>query len=640
MRVSGANQLVAPVVFGMAGIVYLDDRGTRRSCDESWLTKNFRMTPWTTRTEWRGDDVAIVTCQHAHEAKTLPGVYQRTLPCSGNVEGLAFGHFFEVQGDDLHSGSHARNLLETYCASGSVCFRRLNGAWASVVWDRRKREALFARDVTGSQILYVAPSQERIAFATDLRLLLKSGLLGDCELDEQAMAEFLHYLYIAAPRSLVRGVCAVIQGHVLTIGASMRQQRYAPSRFVSGPKLYSEEEINSEIERQLPEFERRLLDAVADCIPPQGRVALTLSGGKDSSTLAVALSKLCPDRVLALTVGQSDRGIDESSDAALVCRALGLEHQSYTPTDEELARGIYDFIMAQDQPIGDPAALPYFLGMSKLPEDCTVILDGSGTDYYFGLPGAAKGILHYKRRAQMERHLPAVARKLLLIVMSLGPAGVRRLSQLWSRPVEESFVPWDGWSSDELKRLLNREVSFADTYLWQVMRHADPDHWIALHTENVDGIWSPYTAFRKSTNMAHALGKAIRFPFIDARLAVFINGLPEQLKYRNGVNKQLLRAYMKKNLPREIVEKPKSGFIFDLNRLLANPAYRWVEDLRRDGKLLLRPTWRAAPVERLLKKYAKDPMDRRWQQRLYALCLLATLLAARDTDDSKLSSAA
>ena len=79
-----------------------------------------------------------------------------------------------------------------------------------------------------------------------------------------------------------------------------------------------------------------------------------------------------------------------------------------------------------------------------------------------------------------------------------------------------------------------------------------------LQTEVVCGVWSPHTSYRKAVYLAHALGRGIRLPFIDDRLASFVNGLPEQLKSRDGVNKQIIRAYMRRNLPREIVEKPKS----------------------------------------------------------------------------------
>lgn len=621
MRSIGAA--VVPATFGIAGVIYTDAQTPASARDETWLTRAFPRTPWTVRRQWRAENVTIVTAQHAHEVKAAPGSADCSLPRTGSGSGLVFGHFFAVDGSEAQIRRLTEQALGGFTNGGARDFGALNGAWCSVLWDSSTRQAHFARDRLGAQVLYVAPLPGRILFTSDLRVFHDSGLLD--AMDEQAMAEFLHYLYVPAPRTLSEGCHAVLPAHVLTVSAGVvRQERYIGSRFVAGPRL-PPAEVDGEIERQLPAFEDKLLAAVADCVPPTGRVVLTLSGGKDSATLAVALSKICPERVLAVTVGERAGRLSEADDAALVCRALGLKHECYIPSDAELAAGIDQFAAIQDQPLGDPVALPYFLAMARLPEDCTVIVDGTGNDYYFGISSGARGVLH-RRRMLMRKYVPEVLWPLFIAAMKVGPRGFRNLAQAWSKPAEESFIPWEGWNTGELRRLLRREISFADTQLWQVMRAQPP----FLQTEVVCGVWSPHTSYRKAVYLAHALGRGIRLPFIDDRLASFVNGLPEQLKSRDGVNKQIIRAYMRRNLPREIVEKPKSGFMFDLNRLFQNPACRWVDELNDAERLRIVPQWDKTAVSELLSAYRQAPHDARWQQRLYVLCLAATVLAVRD----------
>ncbi|HWR97510.1 MAG TPA: asparagine synthase-related protein [Candidatus Methanoperedens sp.] len=617
-----------PVMFGMAGVIYTGDGEDRGATDEPWLVNGFRMTSWTTKVEWRSNDSVILACQHAHEARTHPGSFQSQVPCAGDYAGIVFGHFFGVERPAPECGEFAEGVLRAYGRSGPSCFRLLNGAWVAVVWDRKRRQAHFVRDVTGVEVLYVSRLPGRIVFSTNVDLLQGSGIVD--ALDDQAIAEFLHYLYVPAPRTVVKGCVAVLPGHVLTVGSSLRQERYALDRFVSGTSLDSPDEVERQMEEHLPAFEDKLLGAVADCIPASGRVALTLSGGKDSSTLAVALSKICPERVLALTVGEREGRFSEDHDAALVCRALGLAHQTYVPSDTDLARGLHNFASVQDQPIGDPAALPYFLAMLGLPEDCTLIMDGTGNDSYFGVPSAVKGVHQYRRRVEVQKRVPNAVWPLLLFLMSHGPTGLRRLAPFWSRPVEESLVAWEGWAQPELAQLFDRDISFAGTYLWQVMRQGEHENWLALLTKVICGIWEPHTAFRKAFHFAHAAGRGIRFPFIDNRLAEFVNGVPEQLKFSGRVNKQILRAYMAKNLPRKIVEKPKAGFVFDLDRLFSNPEYRWADELNRAGGLRFLATWSEQPISDLLKRHRLTPGDSRWQQRLYALCLLVAVLAGKN----------
>jgi asparagine synthetase B (glutamine-hydrolysing) len=328
--------------------------------------------------------------------------------------------------------------------------------------------------------------------------------------------------------------------------------------------------------------------------------------------------------VLAVTVGERNERLSEAPHAALVCRSLGLAHQVYVPSDEDIARGIGEFVRQNDQPIGDLAAFAYFLGMAQLPEDCTVILDGSGNDDYFGVTGTALAA-RYKTRAGVQKYVPDVVWPVVTWLMAKGPGGLPGLSRHWARPIEESFVAWEGWEPAELSELFQRPITMADTRLWEVMRRGDPEQWRVVMMEVLGGIWEAQAGFAKGVHFAHSLGRGIRYPFIDERITSWVNELPMELK----LDKVIVMAYMAKNLPAEIVNKKKSGFIFDLNRLFLNPKYRWADELNRTGALRALQGWSDRPIQELLEMHAKAPGDSRWQHRLYALCLLASVLETK-----------
>jgi asparagine synthase (glutamine-hydrolysing) len=597
----------------MAGVIYTDTP-TAATRDESWLARVFETTPRTARREWRSADMVAVTCHHAGEAHMAAGVDRLEAPATGDVSAVMFGQLFEQPQRRHDPEQAAAAIAGAYAAHGASGFRSINGGWVGAIWDRRRREARFVRDSVGSHAFYAAPLPGRIVFATDLRVFEMAGAAGG--IDDEAVAQFLRFLYVPPPRTIYRGVIAVHAAHLLVIGRDIAQERWATPRFVETPMRdtpFSPAEIGAHV----PAFEERLMAAVEECIPAAGTIALALSGGQDSATLAVALSRLCPDRVLAFTVGERDERMSEASHAALVCRSLGLAHRVYVPTDRDIAEGISAFGHASDQPMGDLAAFAYFLGMRQLPED-SVILDGSGNDDYFGVTGPGLR-LRYKRRADLQRLIPAWAWPVVPRLMARGPAGFQVLSRHWARPIEESFVPWEGWSPAELAELFGRPISMSGTHLYEIMRRGRPDAWRALMTEAIGGIWEAQTGFAKGVHFAHTLGIGIRYPFIDERMASWVHQLPMEVK----LDKQVLRAYMAKHLPAEIVDKPKSGFIFDLNRLFLNPEHRWADELNRAGRLDVLPGWSRRPIDRLLRAHAANPTDARWQHRLYALCLLA-----------------
>jgi asparagine synthase (glutamine-hydrolysing) len=616
----------APIV-GMVGVIFPDAAPPAEL--ERRLFDIFQPAPLTQLTAWRAPGVFAVTAQHAYETDGNAGRFERELPSVNGSLGLVCA---DLASRDTMSVEAASRLVAGIPGEDHSALRALDGSWVGFAWDAQRRAARFFRDAAGLRLLFVARLPDRIVFATDSRLMVAAGV--PRQFDSQAAAEYLHFFYVSGPRILLRDATAVLPAHVMTMDAGgIRQARWSPRRWVPGKPLGDPAAVERAVEQELPRFEELLLAVVRDSIPPRGRVALSLSGGKDSSTLAVALSKICPDRVLAFTVGMADKRVDEGNDAALVCKALGLEHVVHVATDDELASGVHELTAALDQPVGDLAAMPYYVAMRALPEDCHVLLDGSGNDYYFGCNIGWK-LKRLEQRLGIQNKLPGPLWKMLLGGMSMTTSRMKMLAETWRKPVEETFVGWEGWTQPELSRLLSREVSFEDSYWWRTVRTLDLARPIELQTEAICHVWEPSTAFRKAVHFGQSTGRIVRLPFTDQRLVTWANALPAELKYNGKINKYLMRAYMKANLPREIVEKPKHGFIFDLNRVLMNPAYPWAEEMSRGGRLRFAPDWSQAQIDTLWANYRRDPADQRWQQRVYSLCMLNSAFNSPNTTDS------
>jgi hypothetical protein len=141
----------------------------------------------------------------------------------------------------------------------------------------------------------------------------------------------------------------------------------------------------------------------------------------------------------------------------------------------------------------------------------------------------------------------------------------------------------------------------------------------------IGGIWEAQAGIPNGVHFAHSLGKGMRFPFIDERLAGYVHALPMELK----LDKRILLAYLNKNLPKTIVDKPKSGFIFDLNGCSTTPSTAGRRRCRKPGSSRRCPHGSDAVVNDLMAKQAADPRNLKWQHRLYALSLFATVVSKR-----------
>lgn len=617
-----------PVTFGIAGVI-----GKNASGMFDQLSAAFSITPKTVVIKWLGDDFSVVTYQHYQDVQLEPGVYEFPIPKFEAYQGVIFGQFFGpndwFQGEPGLSRPQSMSwrFVENH-ANGAQKYPNLpNEARVGILWEKQAQRAHLVRDELGILPLYATEFSAQIVFSSDLRVF-PFVIPDPLDLDDQAIAEFLHYLYVPAPRTVYKNIWAVLPGHFLIKDdQKSRQERYSLPRFIPGERIKDREKIRQAVEKKLPEFESYLRTAVSDALPSQGRIGLLLSGGKDSSALAIALSQIVPpERILAYTIGFEQAALDESRDAARVCEFLKIPHQAYIPKANELVEGVLELAKLQDQPFADPASLPLYLGLKHLPEDVDVVWDGTGTDYYFGIVKRA-GWKYYHLRRQLQKVVPKKLLPFLLKLMSSRSRNSERLDRVWKAPIEEVFVSWDGWSASELKKLFGCEITFDDTYLWQFMHQNASQDWRVLQTDVICHIWEPHAPFRKAFYLGQQLGRSVRFPFTDNRLAGFINSLPQELKFEGDTNKILLRAYLSKYLPRELLQKPKGSFVFDLNMLLRSQNFKWLNLLQDKQLLKTLPFWSDEVIEQLLLDYQNAPISE-VLYRLYSLALISTWVAA------------
>ena len=115
----------------------------------------------------------------------------------------------EVQ--ELRSTGDTAVLLRALGLYGAGAVGWLRGMFAFACWDPKQRRLLLARDPLGIKPLYLARSSDpsagwSIVFASELRTLLASGLLGTPHLDPQAVASSVWNGFVVGPGTAIKGV--------------------------------------------------------------------------------------------------------------------------------------------------------------------------------------------------------------------------------------------------------------------------------------------------------------------------------------------------------------------------------------------------------------------------------------------------
>lgn len=435
-------------------------------------------------------------------------------------------------------------------------FGRIGGGWSVVLLGGRDGAAL-ARDAAGVQSLYYRASEKHLYFCSNLTCFNGLGWM----LDRESVASFLHYLYIPAPRTIFQNVRSLRPGEIVTFHKDngVTQAELGPI-----PEPVSRTSTRAAVHSDhVAELEWHLARSVRSCCVDGCRSALLLSGGKDSSALAVGAHLARVERLTAVTVGFSDSGIDETTDGRVVAAHLGLPFLSLRPPAAAYLRHWDDFVANLGQPMADPAAVPLFLAFAELKQRFDVCLDGTGNDSYFGITSTWQEDVAWR----LHRIVPGLHRLPWRLTrttgaFSLGGAVASKLRV----PRQEQFVSWNGWTASEIRRLTGATTDWSDTPLYRA--YVDCRSAMEHKTRTLGQIWEPETAFRKTVQQASLQGLRMAFPFRDAGLVAFVLGLPERERYRGQENKTILRQVLRRHLPPSILVKRKGSFVFPIGHIL------------------------------------------------------------------------
>ncbi len=187
-------------------------------------------------------------------------------------------------------------IYQAYLRWGDACVEHLFGDWAFAVWDEAQKRLFLARDQLGNTGLYYYTNPQFTAFASDRRALLALG--APQVIDDFYLAQLLTSWYASKPgltiyKSIQRLPCA----HTLVITPErMATQRYWSMKNLAIVRMARQEDYVAAFSHYLDEAVRVRLRTA-----PGYGIAASLSGGLDSSSIAVTAARLLQPEGVRLT---------------------------------------------------------------------------------------------------------------------------------------------------------------------------------------------------------------------------------------------------------------------------------------------------------------------------------------------------
>jgi asparagine synthase (glutamine-hydrolysing) len=471
------------------------------------------------------------------------------------------GHSFRSN----HSDTEV--LVHGYEEWGSGLLERLNGMFAFCVYDRQKRQLFFARDRFGKKPLYYAPIRGGIAFASELKALLKHTYV-KTEIDMLAVKKYLAYGFIPAPATLYRDVRKLPGGCWMRFDlASAELKTGSYYRFSVAPDetiaRANETEIGEELLARLSVATGRRL--VAD-----RPVGIFLSGGLDSSAiLACASTRSSVEKIRTFSIGFHEETYDESAYARLVADHFGTDHYEEI-LDISSARDVADEVVRKlDEPMGDSSILPTYLLARFARKHVVVALSGDGGDellagystfralgpaslYCRLVPDAMRDWIRRGANAlpSSESYMSFDFKvKRTLRGLSYSPSV---WNPLWLSPLEPHEI------ADLLREPASPEMVYADAI--EAWESSDAPDILGKTTEFYARFYLQDSVLTKVDRASMMVGLEVRSPFLDNDVVEFARRLPSSLKSRHGRGKHILRQALRGKVPASILDLPKKGF--------------------------------------------------------------------------------
>ena len=451
-------------------------------------------------------------------------------------------------------------VLQAFAEWGAESFDRLNGMFAIAVWDRDEQTLTLARDQFGIKPVHLTRVSdphgvgdgEAWLFSSEIKAILASGR-HEAAPNERVIYRYLrHRVHDDGVETFFDGIERLLPGEMATISSrGLERRQYStlqqdlmsatPPATGAGPDTVAA-------------FREGLAESIALRLRSDVPVGTSLSGGLDSSAIAVGIDRmLTAHDASAEAVGHRQQTFsavftgyrnDEErwvDDAVAACNGA-VESHRIRPTSAEMLDDLTDFVRTQEEPTVSTGPYAQYRVMQEASKHVTVMLDGQGAD------------------EMLAGYVPQTVSHLRSLMARDRRAGIKEV--VASRDVLSTVVRarlrtrLQGGSS--FGELLSRDFKAA---------HADDSYTVGgganLRQRLVHDLFvaSLPALLRYEDRNSMRFSVEGRVPFLDPNLVRAVFAMPDDAVIKDGWNKAVLRDAEEGILPASIVRRRnKIGF--------------------------------------------------------------------------------
>ncbi len=461
-------------------------------------------------------------------------------------------------GYSFFSNSDTEVVLNAYKQWSEKALDKFNGMFALAIYDNVKNEIFIARDRIGIKPIYYSYDKNHFVFASTIKSIIDSQLI-EPKINWNGLWQNFRFSIAQRPNTCIENIIALEPAHFLKI--NLKSNAVRKTRYWEIP--VNNQDLTLTEEKSIKLIEENLYNAIKYRLNADVEVGVFMSGGIDSTTIAVIASKLNPS-IKVLTLGlKGYNNYDEISQAEDTANLHQLNHYISNVNPLEIIDNINQIILAYEEPYHNLSA-NYILAKIASENKLKVILNGLGGDELFGGYDVYKKLSLWKylqKNRTIVKILPKIHQKIkkgiqLSNYNNIGEYYSHYYTTFNDQEIGNLFKTKKYNTKHTISELYENKMSFTDDF--EAISFYNLKSYISNHQMR---------AVDQSTMSFSIEG---RFPLLDHNFIETAFKIPTRHKIKGNTQKYILRQVAKKHIAPSCLTMNKKGLGLPLEHWINN----------------------------------------------------------------------
>ena len=470
----------------------------------------------------------------------------------------------EIKGIHFDTESDTEVLLKFLQTSTLPDLSKLNGMFAFAYYNRVRNTVSLGRDQLGKKPLYYSVEKERIAWSSSIWNVSK---IGERPIRKSDQFGTYHYVgYEISPETHYSNVCELNPGVFVTFYLTDYSEDHQPKFKI--PKALKTISIRETLRK-----------AVEKRIEHHPEIAISLSGGLDSTIIAILVNELgvkCTTFSAYWKDSDKNRYNSDGVLAGEISRKLGLDHVQVAMLDtSQLKNEIKKFLLAMEEPNSNATGVSMMKLYGAISErGIRLALTGDGADEIFS------GYERYNligRRNILNLKNPIFDKYVLAKRDSILRYPIGMLASQMSTESISSWLYWhliftpSEWGEIRREKLnVTSEIEKLKMTIQRLSPLHDDSNPVEILMKRDSDIWLSMESNKRLDRVSMFHSVEARSPFQDNQVIQLANLKMQETKYKT-LDKKILRSEFPE-VESLGVMKEKLGFISPIGHWLrSNP---------------------------------------------------------------------